>query len=93
MRVLEQLKVLRGLPRQIRSDNGSEFLSRVVDQWAYEQGLQWHTIQPGRPMKNDVQRPEPPTRAQCIHHEIHRPDLVGASRLVRRLGRCEGEDR
>src|SRR5206468_8211876 len=21
-------------------------------QWAYEQGLQWHTIQPGRPMEN-----------------------------------------
>jgi len=52
VRVLEQLKALRGLPRQIRSDNGSEFLSRVVDQWAYEQGLQWHTIQPGRPMEN-----------------------------------------
>jgi len=52
VRVLEQLKALRGLPRQIRTDNGSEFLSRVVDQWAYEHGLQWHTIQPGRPMEN-----------------------------------------
>ena len=27
-------------------------MSRAVDQWAYEQGLQWHTIQPGRPMEN-----------------------------------------
>jgi hypothetical protein len=27
-------------------------VSRAVDQWAYEQGLQWHTIQPGRPMEN-----------------------------------------
>jgi putative transposase len=52
VRVLEQLKTLRGLPRQIRSDNGPEFLSRIVDQWAYEQGLQWHTVQPGRPMEN-----------------------------------------
>ena len=24
-----------GLPRQIRSDNGPEFLSRAVDQWSY----------------------------------------------------------
>jgi len=24
----------------------------AVDQWAYEQGLDWHTIQPGRPMEN-----------------------------------------
>src|SRR5574340_982258 len=52
VRVLEQLKQRRGLPRQIRSDNGPEFLSRAVDQWAYEQGLNWHTIQPGRPMEN-----------------------------------------
>ena len=52
VRVLEELKQRRGLPRQIRSDNGPEFLSRAVDQWAYQQGLQWHTIQPGRPMEN-----------------------------------------
>ena len=52
VRVLEALKQTRGLPRQIRSDNGPEFVSRAVDQWAYEQGLLWHTIQPGRPMEN-----------------------------------------
>jgi putative transposase len=52
VRVLEELKQRRGLPRQIRSDNGPEFVSRAVDQWAYEQGLEWHTIQPGRPMDN-----------------------------------------
>ena len=52
MRVLQELKDRRGLPRQIRSDNGPEFLSRAVDQWAYEQGLEWHTIQPARPMEN-----------------------------------------
>ena len=52
VRVLEELKQRRGLPRQIRSDNGPEFVSRAVDQWAYEQGLQWHTIKPGRPMEN-----------------------------------------
>jgi len=51
VRVLEELKVRRGLPQQIRSDNGPEFVSRAVE-WAYEQGLAWHTIQPGRPMEN-----------------------------------------
>jgi putative transposase len=51
VRVLEELKQRRGLPRQIRSDNGPEFVSRAVDQWAYEQGLVWHTIQPGRPLR------------------------------------------
>ena len=52
VRVLEGLQQRRGLPRRIRSDNGPEFVSRAVDQWAYEQGLEWHTIQPGRPMEN-----------------------------------------
>ncbi len=52
VRVLEELKHSRGLPRQIRSDNGPEFVSHAVDQWAYEQGPQWHTIQPGRPTEN-----------------------------------------
>jgi len=52
VRVLEELKRQRGLPAQIRSDNGPEFTSRAVDQWVYEQGIRWHYIQPGRPMEN-----------------------------------------
>jgi putative transposase len=30
VRVLEELKQRRGLPRQIRSDNGPEFVSRIM---------------------------------------------------------------
>jgi len=30
-------------------DNGPEFLSRVVDQWAYENGVEFHFIEPGKP--------------------------------------------
>jgi putative transposase len=52
VRVLNQLKRQRGLPQQIRSDNGPEFTSRMLDQWIYEQGVRWHYIQPGRPMEN-----------------------------------------
>lgn len=51
-RVLNDLKSERGLPKQIRSDNGPEFTSRALDQWAYEHGIRWHYIQPGRPMEN-----------------------------------------
>lgn len=32
-RVLDRLKVERGLPCQIRSDNGPEFISKAVEQW------------------------------------------------------------
>ena len=51
-RLLEELNKQRGLPAQIRSDNGPEFTSRALDQWAYEHGIRWHYIQPGRPMEN-----------------------------------------
>jgi len=51
-RVLNRLKVERGLPRQIRSDNGPEFISKAVEQWAYENGVDWHFIEPGKPIEN-----------------------------------------
>jgi len=51
-RVLSRLKQERGLPRQIRSDNGPEFISKAVEQWAYENGVEWHFIEPGKPIEN-----------------------------------------
>jgi putative transposase len=68
VRVLEERKPRCKLPRQIRSDNGPEFVSRTVDQWAYEQGLQWHTIQPSRPMENGyVERFNGRFRDECLN--------------------------
>lgn len=52
VRVLDRLKVERGLPWQIRTDNGPEFTSRAVEQWAYENGVDWQFIEPGRPTEN-----------------------------------------
>ena len=78
VRVLEELKQRRGLPRQIRSDNGPEFVSRAVDQWAYEQGLEWHTTQPGRPMENGyVESFNGRFRDECLNENWFR-DLAEA---------------
>ncbi len=52
VRVLDGLKMERGLPLQIRSDNGPEFVSKAVEQWAYENGVEWHFIEPGKPIEN-----------------------------------------
>jgi len=52
VRVLEQLRQRRGVPERIRVDNGTEFTSRVADQWAYEQGVELHFIEPGKPTQN-----------------------------------------
>jgi putative transposase len=51
-RVLDRLKVERGLPRQIRSDNGPEFISKAVELWAYKNNVDWHFIEPGKPIEN-----------------------------------------
>ncbi len=51
-RVLDRLKVERGLPRQIRSDNGPEFIGKAVEQWAYKNNVDWHFIEPGKPIEN-----------------------------------------
>jgi putative transposase len=50
--VLERLKQERGMTAKIIVDNGPEFLSRVVDQWAYENGVELHFIEPGKPTQN-----------------------------------------
>jgi putative transposase len=52
VRVLERLRRERGLPERIVIDHGTEFTSKVLDQWAYAQKVRLHFITPGRPMEN-----------------------------------------
>jgi transposase InsO family protein len=78
----KKLKQRRGLPWQIRSDNGPEFVSRAVDQWAYEPGLQWHTIQPGRQMENCyVESFNGRFRDECLSENLFR-DLADAREKI-----------
>lgn len=52
VRVLEKLRLERGLPIRIVIDNGMEFTSKASDQWADENKVILHFITPGRPMEN-----------------------------------------
>lgn len=52
VRVLEELRKQGRKAAAIVIDNGTEFTSQVVDQWAYENQVQLHFITPGRPMEN-----------------------------------------
>ena len=36
----------------VRSDNGPEFQSHVVQEWARSKGIAWHFIEPGCPDQN-----------------------------------------
>lgn len=51
-RILERLKVTRGLPKVIRTDNGKEFCGRAMLTWAYQHGVTLRLIEPGKPNQN-----------------------------------------
>lgn len=51
-RALDQVIAVRGKPANIRSDNGPEFISQVMEQWGERNKVSWHYIQPGKPMQN-----------------------------------------
>jgi transposase InsO family protein len=50
--VLERLAKTHGLPQVITTDNGTEFTSRAVDEWAHRNGVKLDFIRPGKPIKN-----------------------------------------
>jgi len=49
---LNDLAVFRGIPGQIRVDNGPEFISKAFVNWCNENGVKIKYIQPGKPVQN-----------------------------------------
>jgi len=51
--VMERIKALRGVvPKRIQVDNGSEFISKVLDKWAYDNQVTLDFSRPGKPTDN-----------------------------------------
>jgi putative transposase len=50
--VVEQVAARRGAPQLIRVDHGPEFVSKVLDRWAYECGVTLDFSRPGKPTDN-----------------------------------------
>jgi putative transposase len=50
--VLMQVVQEKGFPKSIRVDNGPEFTSKILDQWAYLNGVELDFIRPGKPTDN-----------------------------------------
>jgi putative transposase len=50
--VVEQVAARRGAPQLIRVDHGLEFVSKVLDRWAYECGGTLNFSRPGKPTDN-----------------------------------------
>ena len=52
VRVLNRIKISRGVPKMVHCDNGSEFCSQAVDLWAYQHGVRMAFSRPGIPTDN-----------------------------------------
>lgn len=50
--LLEGLRSTVGVPRRIAIDNGPEFISKALDAWAYQNGVQLEFSRPGKPTDN-----------------------------------------
>lgn len=66
--VLDQLHETTGLPRTIVVDNGTEFTSRAMLDWAHKRGVHLHFIAPGKPTQNAfVESFNGRLRAECLN--------------------------
>lgn len=68
-RVLERIAERRGgYPKAIVVDNGPEFTSRALDEWAYQKSVKLAFIQPGRPTQNAfVESFNAQVRDECLN--------------------------
>lgn len=52
IRVLERIALERGYPQMLRMDNGPEFISLALAEWAEEKAIKLEFIKPGTPTQN-----------------------------------------
>lgn len=82
VQVLERVAQERGLPEAIQVDNGPEFVSRAVDQWAYANGVTLHFIDPGKPVQNAfIESFNGKFRDECLNQNWH-TSLEDARRII-----------
>jgi putative transposase len=68
---LDNIVALRGAPRSITVDNGTEFASKAMDLWSYTNGVHLDFIRPGRPVENGyIESFNGRLRDECLNVEI-----------------------
>lgn len=68
---LERIVTLRGTPKSITVDNGTEFASKAMDLWAYTNGVHLDFIRPGRPVENGyIESFNGKLRDECLNVEV-----------------------
>ena len=60
-----------GYPKTIRVDNGSEFISRDMDLWAYQRGVILDFSRPGKPTDNAfIEAFNSKLRSECLERAL-----------------------
>lgn len=68
MQTLEKVCAKVGYPKAIRVDNGSEFISRDLDLWAYANDVTLDFSRPGKPTDNGfIEAFNNKLRSECLN--------------------------
>lgn len=90
---LEVLMLQRGVPENVRSDNGPEFVAAGIKQWAGSQGIAMNYIEPGSPWENGhVESFHDKFRDGCLNREVF-GNLLEAKVVVEDWRRQYNEER
>ena len=66
--ILDKIGEMRGWPRYVRCDNGPEFISLALKQWAALNQIEIKFIQPGKPTQNGIiERLNGTVRTECLN--------------------------
>jgi putative transposase len=80
--LLDQFAEERGFPASITCDNGPEFISDALDQWAAARGVKINNIEPGRPVQNCyIESFNGRMRDECLNQNWF-TDLDDARRII-----------
>lgn len=86
--VLTRVACTRGVPATINVDNGPEFTSRVLDQWAYTNAVQLDFSRPGQPADNaTIESFNASVRRECLSE--HYFSTLAEAQVVLALYRAE----
>ena len=85
---LDQAIGVHGAPRSITVDHGTEFMSRALEDWAYQRGVALDFTRPGKPTDNGhIERFKGRLRDECLR--VHQFTSLADAREKIEGGRCD----